>query len=174
MVAGPCDVRPPRALGRAGARARAAGAGYLAAGPVQLAAGETVLDLRLTAHEPAQPLRAHFAFVADVGGYARPEWLRAAGEGAKSSVAAFAQRVVLPAPATEANVLVGANGPCRLLVDGVEAGRQGGFDPYAEADRDRLQPYDLTAHLGAGEHELRLELLDLGRTRPVALLDGLA
>ena len=151
-----------------------AGAAYLATGPVQLAAGETVLDLRLTAHEAVEPLRAHFTFVADVEGYARPEWLRAAGEGAKSSVAAFATRVLLPAAATEANVLVGANGPCRLLVDGAEVGRQGGFDPYAEDDRDRLQPYDLTAHLGAGEHELRLELLDLGRTRPVALLDGLA
>ena len=60
-----------------------------------------------------------------------------------------------------------------MLVDGVEVGRQGGFDPYAEIDKDRLQPYDLAEHLGAGEHELRLELLDLGRTRPAALLDGL-
>jgi hypothetical protein len=149
------------------------GSGYLAAGPVALAAGETVLDLRLTATGDAQRVRGHFAFVADTEGYARPEWLRASGEVSKSSVVAFATRMSLPAGARDASVLVGANGPCRVLVDGVEVGRQGGFDPYAETDKDRLQPYDLTERLGAGEHEIRLELLELGRARPAALLDGL-
>jgi hypothetical protein len=147
------------------------GRGYLASGPVSLAAGETALELELTATEG--PVRGHFAFVADLDGYARPEFLRAAGPGTKSSVVAFSTRFSLPAGATAAPVLVGANGPARVLVDGVEAGRQGGFDPYAEIDKDRLQPYDLTEHLTAGEHELRLELLDLGRTPPTALFDGL-
>ena len=59
-----------------------------------------------------------------------------------------------------------------MLVDGREVGRQGGFDPYAEWDRDRLQPYDLREALRAGDRELRLELLSLGRTRPAALLDA--
>jgi hypothetical protein len=149
------------------------GAGYLASGPVELPAGDTVLELRLSAGEDTADLRGHFAFVADIVGYARPEWLRAAGRVSMSSVVAFSTRVTLPAAATRAAVLVGANGPCRVLVDGVEVGRQGGFDPYAEIDKDRLQPYDLAEHLGAGEHELRLELLELGRNRPVALLDGL-
>jgi hypothetical protein len=146
---------------------------YLAAGRVALPAGESVLELRLLAREGADPLRGHFAFVADLAGYARPEWLRAAGEGGVSSVVAFASRVSLPSAASAANVLVGANGPCRVLVDGIEVGRQGGFDPYAEIDKDRLQPYDLADYLRAGEHELRLELLELGRSRPAALLDGL-
>jgi hypothetical protein len=149
------------------------GRGYLVSGPVSLDAGETVLDLRLRADEDVDALRAHFAFVADIEGYARPEWLRAAGGVAKSSLVTFGTRISLPAAATHADVLIGANGPCRVLVDGVEVGRQGGFDPYAEIDKDRLQPYDLTVHLDAGEHELRLELLELGRNRPVALLDGL-
>ena len=154
-----------------GAEVELSGRGYLASGPVELAAGETVFELELTATEG--PVRGHFAFVAELDGYARPEFLRAAGEPVKSSVVAFSTRVSLPADATSAPVLVGANGPARVLVDGVEAGRQGGFDPYAEIDKDRLQPYDLTEHLRAGEHELRLELLDLGRTRPAALFDGL-
>jgi len=72
-----------------------------------------------------------------------------------------------------ADVLVGTNGPCRVLVDGHEVGRQGGFDPYAEWDRDRLQPYDLREHLRSGRHELRLELLALGRAQPSAMLDGI-
>ena len=149
------------------------GDGYLACGPTSLAAGTTVLDLRLTAVEDLNALRAHFAFVQDVAGYARPEWLRAEGAVAKSSVVSFATQVTIPAPPQRAEVLVGANGPCRLLVDGVEVGRQGGFDPYAEIDKDRLQPYDLVDHLGTGVHEIRLELLDLGRNRPAALFDGL-
>jgi hypothetical protein len=149
------------------------GAGYLASGPVELPACAATLDLRLTAEEDVAALRGHFAFVADIEGYRRPEWLRAAGAVSLSSVVAFATRVALPAAAHGARVLVGANGPCRMLVDGAEMGRQGGFDPYAEIDRDRLQPYDLTERLTAGEHELRLELLELGRSRPAALLDGL-
>jgi hypothetical protein len=154
-----------------GVEVELSGRGYLTSGPVSLAAGETVLELEFTAN--AGPIRGHFAFVADLDGYARPEFLRAADLGEKSSIVAFSTRFTLPADATSAPVLVGANGPARVLVDGVEAGRQGGFDPYAEIDKDRLQPYDLTGHLGAGEHELRLELLDLGRTPPTALFDGL-
>ena len=121
------------------------GAGHLATGPVRLRSGDNVLDLRLTAIEAVDPLRAHFAFVADAEGYRRPEWLRAAGPSSKSAVVAFSTVVSLPADAESATVLLGANGPCRLVVDGVEAGRQGGFDPYEEGDFDRLQPYDLTA-----------------------------
>jgi hypothetical protein len=149
------------------------GAGYLAAGAVALPARPVALDLRLTATEDLAALRAHFAFVADAAGYARPEWLRPAGAVAKSSVVAFTTQLSLPADPGSAQVLVGANGPCRVLVDGREVGRQGGFDPYGEWDRDRLQPYDLREHLSAGDHELRLELLSLGRVRPVALLDGI-
>jgi hypothetical protein len=149
------------------------GAGYLATGAVALPARAVALDLRLSATEDLGALRAHFAFVADAAGYARPEWLRPAGEVAKSSVVTFAKQISLPADPASAEVLVGANGPCRLLVDSREVGRQGGFDPYAEWDRDRLQPYDLREHLRAGDHELRLELLSLGRMRPVALLDGI-
>ena len=54
------------------------GAGYLATGAVELPARPVVLDLRLTATEDVAALRAHFAFVDDVEGYARPEWLRPA------------------------------------------------------------------------------------------------
>jgi hypothetical protein len=149
-----------------------AGGGYLASGAVELPARPVVLDLRLTATEDLGALRAHFAFVADIEAYARPEWLRPSTEVPKSSVVAFSRRISLAAPAISADVLVGANGPCRVLVDGREVGRQGGFDPYAEWDRDRLQPYELREPLRAGDRELRLELLSLGRTRPAALLDA--
>ena len=103
-----------------------------------------VLDLRLIAIEDVDALRAHFAFVADVDGYRRPEWLRPAARAREELGRRLHDpRSHSPPSRTSADVLVGANGPCRLLVDGHEVGRQGGFDPYAEWDRDRLQPYDL-------------------------------
>jgi hypothetical protein len=147
------------------------GAGYLALGPVSLPDRPVVLELRFEAGTDID-LRAHFAFVADADGYRRPEWLRAAGAGSRDAVVAFTTRFELPADAVAASVLVGANGPCRVLLDGAEVGRQGGFDPYLERDVRRLQPYELAPRLRAGSHELRLELLDLGRTHPVALVDG--
>ena len=99
--------------------------------------------------------------------------MAAPGDGGREELGRHVQPAIsLPADPISADVLVGANGPCRLLVDGREVGRQGGFDPYAEWDRDRLQPYDLREPLRAGDRELSLELLSLGRTRPVALLDA--
>jgi hypothetical protein len=156
-----------------GAPVELEGLGHMAAGAVSLPAGDSVLDLRFSAVEAADPLRAHFAFVADLDGYRRPEWLRAAGASSKSALIVFATTLSLAHDAERAGVLLGANGPARLLVDGAEVGRQGGFDPYEENDFDRLQPYDLTERLSAGDHEIRLELLDMGRTRPAAVFDGL-
>jgi hypothetical protein len=154
-----------------GARVALRGDGYLAHGPVAVPAGHSVLELRLQASADVD-LRAHFAFVADIAGYARPEWLRAAGLVARDSVVAFSTRFELVDDAVESLLLVGANGPCRVLVDGVEIGRQGGFDPYLELDAPRLQPYEATSTLHAGGHELRLELLALGRRPPAAIVDG--
>ena len=121
------------------------GAGYLATGAVELPARPVrprpAADAR---RRTSRALRAHFAFVADVDGYARPEWLRPA-TGGREELGRRVHRRASRCPPTRssADVLVGANGPCRVLVDGREVGRQGGFDPYAEWDRDRLQPYDL-------------------------------
>ena len=109
------------------------------------------------------PLR----FVDGVEGYAQPQWLRPAAETAKSSVVAFIKRFSLPADPVSADVLVGANGPCRVLVDGREVGRQGGFDPYAEWDRDRLQPYDLREALRAGERAAPARAALAGPLSPV-------
>jgi hypothetical protein len=147
------------------------GDGYLAHGPVVVPAGHSVLELRLEAGADVD-LRAHFAFVADIGGYERPEWLRAAGPVARDSVVAFSTRFELVGDAVDGVLLVGANGPCRVLVDGVEIGRHGGFDPYLEHDAPRFQRYEATSTLRSGAHDLRLELLALGRRPPAAIVDG--
>ena len=132
------------------------GRGYLASGPVSLAAGETLLELDFTATEA--PVRGHFAFVADLDGYARPEFLRAAGAGrrarwSRSRRASRCRRRHLGArpggrqrPRSGARRRGRGRPPRRLR--SLRGDRQG--PPAA------LRPHE---HLNAGEHELRLELL---------------
>jgi hypothetical protein len=147
--------------------------GYLAHAPVSLTAGTAVLDLRLLAEEPIF-LRAHFAFVADLDGYRRPDWIRTADRTRASSVVAFRRAVALDADAREAQALVGASGPCRVFVDGREVGRHGGYTAETEGIRDEFAFYDLAPHLSRGTHELRVEVDDFGRTNPSAQLDLVA
>ncbi|MBS1676460.1 MAG: hypothetical protein JST08_03655 [Actinobacteria bacterium] len=147
--------------------------GYLAHAPVTLAAGTTVLDLRLIAEEPIF-LRAHFAFVTDLDGYRRPDWIRTADRTRPSSVVSFHRGLELNADPLEAQALVGASGPCRVLVDGREVGRHGGYTAETEGIRDEFGFYDLAPHLSRGAHELRVEVDDFGRTNPSAQLDLLA
>ena len=131
-------------------RGRALPAGVPRARPGALEAGEAVLELELTATEDVGALRGHFAFVDDLDAYARPEFLRAAGGSVKSSVVAFSTRFTLPADAG-GRVLVGANGPARVLVDGVEVGRQAALaadlDAVDEHAGRAVRPHQ---HLGRG------------------------
>jgi hypothetical protein len=147
--------------------------GYLAHAPVDLPAGTAVLDLRLLVEEPIF-LRAHFAFIADLPGYLRPDWIRTADASRPSSVVAFTREVELDEDAREAEALVASSGPCRVLIDGREVGRHGGYTAETEGIRDEFGQYDLTAHLTAGTHELRVEVDDFGRSGPAAQLDLLA
>ena len=41
--------------------------------------------------------------------------------------------------------------PCRIRVNRVEVGVQGGFDPYPNLDRPRIQQYDILKPLREGE-----------------------
>ena len=147
--------------------------GYLAHAPVSLAAGTAALDLRLVAEEPIF-LRAHFAFVADLAGYLRPDWIRTADATRPSSVVAFRREVELDADARQAQALVAASGPCRVSVDGREVGRHGGYTAETEGIRDEFAHYDLAPFLTRGTHELRVEVDDFGRTNPSAQLDLVA
>lgn len=148
-------------------------AGYLAHAPVALAAGTAVLELRLEVEEPVH-LRASFAFVADLDGYLRPDWITTAGLSQPSSAVAFSREIELDSEPLEARALVGASGPCRVLVDGREVGRHGGYTAETEGIRDEFAFYELGDHLSPGRHELRLEIDDFGRSKPAAQLDLVA
>ncbi|GAB3981264.1 hypothetical protein GCM10029978_081560 [Actinoallomurus acanthiterrae] len=144
--------------------------GHLAMAPVRLEAGTHVLDLRLTPDEDVR-LRAHVAFVRDASRYRRPEWIAAAGPARPGARVALTTTVHLDAVPERAVLQVAAVEPCRVLVNGAEAGRQGGFDPYAEHDAPRVRRYDIAEALRAGANDLTLELTE--RDAPAAVLaDG--
>jgi hypothetical protein len=147
------------------------GDGYLAHALVELDAGPVALDLRFVATEPVD-LRAHLALVTDLEGYLRPEWLRVQGGPLRDSVVRFDHPFTLGADADSAQLLVSANVPCRVMLDGDLIRLQGGFAPYIELDRDTTRVYDLADLLDAGDHVLSFELSDLGRVRPAVLVDG--
>lgn len=150
-----------------GERVELGGDGYLSHGEVMLPAGETVLDLRLLAGEDGR-LRGHVAVVVDLDGYLRAEWLRVSGPVVRDTVVSFTRSFHVDAVPVEARMLVGANVPCRVLLDGAEVGRHGPL----EVGEDKLELYELTERLSQGAHELRLELHDTGPQIAAALFDA--
>jgi len=140
--------------------------GYLALAPVRLAPGRHALELALTPDEDLD-LRAYVAVVGDPARFERPEWMVAAGEPGGHVVL----RTTVGAPA--AQVQVAARERCVLRVNGVEVGRQGGFEPYAEQETPRVRRYDIATHLRPGENELSVELTE-GTAAAAVLVDGAA
>ncbi|MEV5960157.1 hypothetical protein AB0L70_00250 [Kribbella sp. NPDC051952] len=130
-----------------------------------LRAGIHQLELRLTPSEDI-PLRANVAFVRDPAAYRRPEWIVAAEPPAPGTAIRFSTTVV---PTEETELTLTAWGAARLLVNGTEVGRQGGFMPY-ERTTPRVRRYDAAAALRPGiENTVTIEV-----TRPTPILvDGL-
>ena len=143
--------RPPSAPGSTAARSRSTAAATWPWARWSWRPGESVLDLRLTRARGRRRAARRTSRSSPTSRATRARSSCAPPAGRQElgrGVLARASRC--RREPTTAEVLVGANGPCRVLVDGVEVGRQGGFDPYAELDKDRLQPYDLAEHLRAG------------------------
>ncbi|MEJ3746731.1 hypothetical protein WEI85_26015 [Actinomycetes bacterium KLBMP 9797] len=140
--------------------------GYLALAPVRLAPGRHALDLILTPDEDLD-LRAFVAVVRDPERFRRPEWTFAGGAHRPGS------EVVLRTSLTRSPAVVqlAAREKCVLRLNGVEVGRQGGFEPYAEQETPRVRRYDLTARLRPGENELSVEFTE-GSAPGAILVDG--
>ncbi|MEU6040731.1 glycosyl hydrolase [Actinomadura sp. NPDC047616] len=142
--------------------------GYLAVAKTPLAPGAYDLELRLvpdTDRHEDERLRAHVAVVTDPERYRRPEWITV--EGPSRTGAQVALSTALPADA-HGILQVASSAPCRIVVDDVEIGRQGGFDPYAEQQTPRVGRYDVTGQAG---RELTLILTE-SDTPPAVLVDG--
>ena len=134
--------------------------GYLFFVPVTLRADLNLLEFRLQSEVDGN-VRAHFAFVTEPMGYGRPEWVQARGT-EKDTLLTYTKRVIVPFRPQRAIMHVATVEPCRVRVNGVEVGVQGGFDPYPDLDRPRIQRYDLLKAFREGENLVELEVTDLG------------
>ncbi|GLY84440.1 glycosylhydrolase-like jelly roll fold domain-containing protein [Actinoallomurus iriomotensis] len=141
--------------------------GHLATAPLHLDAGSHVLDLRLTPDETVR-LRAHIALVRDPLRYRRPEWIAPAGPARPGAQVALSTTITVGDVPSNAMLQVAAVEPCRVLLNGVQVGRQGGFDPYAEHAAPRVRRYEVAAALRPGPNELTVELTE--RDTPAAVL----
>jgi len=106
-------------------------------------------------------VRAHFAFVTEPAEYVRPEWVQVRGT-EKDTLLTYTKRVTVPFRPGWAIMHVATGEPCRVRVNGVEVGVQGGFDPYPDLDRPHIQRYNLLKALREGENLVELEVTDLG------------
>jgi hypothetical protein len=146
--------------------------GYLSRAGVDLPAGVTRVDVRLIAEAPTA-LRAHVAFVRSFAAYQRPEWLSTSGRVDTNALVTFFQTLNLDGRPDQAVVNVASPSPCRLLVNGAEAGRQGGFDPYFETQGvTRLDTYHIESLLQAGTNIIAVEVTAHDR-EPRAIVDAL-
>ncbi len=117
------------------------------------------------------PVRASFAVIDDVAGYRRPEWISAEQPSVGRSVD-LTTALDLADPLADGVVLVASDGPCSVLVNDVEVGRQGDFNPYPGHREIRVHPYDLTSHLRAGPNSVTLRLTCVGGRATAASLDS--
>jgi hypothetical protein len=121
--------------------------GYAAVSLSPLAAGEHLVELVLVPDEEVE-LRAYVCLVDDPADAVRPEWI--GGTTALETTVHAGRGPYEP-------LQVASAGSCRVLVNGVEAGGQGGFDPYAEADIPRTRRYDVAHLLREGANTIRVE-----------------
>ncbi|MGP4028432.1 glycosyl hydrolase [Actinomadura sp. 3N407] len=139
--------------------------GYLAVGGAPLPPGEHTLEVRLVPDGDVR-MRGHLSVVTDPDRCVRPEWITAGGTARPGARVAFTAE--LPRATGPSLLQVTSASPCRVLVDGVEMGRQGGFDPYAEQEAPRVGRHELPDAPGA---RLALVLTE-GETPAAVLVDG--
>jgi hypothetical protein len=140
--------------------------GYLWMTPVHLKVGMNVLEWRLVA-ESETDLRAYWAFVTDAEAFARPERMLPADQAQRDSRIEYIYSFNVDFEPASTVVQISADSPCKLIVNGVEAGRQGGFDPYASLAR--VQPY-VVRNIRKGTNELIIEIQDTGSS-PIIQID---
>jgi hypothetical protein len=162
-----------------GAVGEVSGAGYWTASPLPDGPGPVDVEVWLLAgdrvdsgaSESGSELRATFAVVTDLDRFARPEWMRP-GDGSRAgTTVTFATSFELDAVPAEAIVQIGSEGPCSVLLNGAEIGRQGAFEPYRAQRRPQVMRYDLAATLRPGRNEIAIRIDDLG-AETTALVDS--
>ncbi len=135
---------------------------------VVLSAGLHVLEFELIA-EQTVAVRGYWALTHDRERFRRPIWMMNSDTPQANTPVEFAYTFTLPTESQAGACMVTTDAPLVIHLDGVEIGRQGGFDPYGSTVR--VQPHTLPP-LTAGTHTLLLTALDGGRGVTL-LVDGM-
>ena len=130
--------------------------GYLQLYPVTLRAGANLLEFRFVAQTDTE-LRAYYALVRDPEAFRRPERLTLSGAPQKDSRVVFSHTFEIPFLPSSLRVQVAADAACAVRLNGLELGRQGGFDPYYSLAR--VQPYS-TEQVNQGANTLEVLVLN--------------
>ncbi|WP_222854017.1 hypothetical protein [Fodinicola acaciae] len=123
-----------------------------------LPSGRTVEVLLEFTADHDGPLRAYFAVVTDIAGFRRPEWIKPDRQLARGVTADLLLPLRLENLPADTTVHVSSAGVCHLIVNGVEAGRQGDFEPYPEHPEIRVHTYDIGRFLRSGDNEIVLRV----------------
>lgn len=134
---------------------------------VALPAGFHLLEFELMA-EQTGAVRGYWALTHDRDRFRRPIWIMHSDTPQANTPVEFAATFTLATESREGACMITTDAPLVIHLDGVEIGRQGGFDPYGSTVR--VQPHPLPA-LSAGSHTLVLTALDGGRGVTL-LVDG--
>jgi hypothetical protein len=104
-------------------------AGYLWLQPLALRAGANLIEWELAPEQPLY-LRAMWALVRAPRRFVRPEWMAPRDAAVRDSLVRFTGSFDLAFAPQGSTLHTATAFGCRVLVNGVEVGRQGGFDPY--------------------------------------------
>ncbi|WP_086819648.1 hypothetical protein [Allokutzneria sp. NRRL B-24872] len=144
------------------------GEGHQSVSPLP-SGGELVIELTATR---TGPLRASFAVVTDVDAYLRPEWIRPDGPVVVGASHDMTFSFDLNEVPIGTSALIGSDGACSVLVNGVEIGRQGDFNPYPEHREIRLHTYELAPHLVVGVNTVVLRVTHQSHHGTAATFDS--
>ncbi len=133
--------------------------GYLSIMPVHLKAGLNVLDLQFVMEETGY-LRGYWALLEDEESFRRPEWLVTPGPHRKNELVLFETKIEIPGIPDEGTIHLTSEAPSRILVNGHEIGRMGGFEPYGEST-SKVYPFT-TRGFKQGKNTLQVVIRDLG------------
>jgi hypothetical protein len=123
------------------------------------ASGLNQLELDVTA-EKNGILRGYWALTTDPAAFARPVWLEPGDESSVGSTLSIGNGFELEALPQQGILQLGTDGPATLLVNGIEIGTQGAFEPYGS--QNRVLPYDITTVLRQGTNTIEVRLTDVG------------
>ncbi|HEX6444353.1 MAG TPA: hypothetical protein VF053_04625 [Streptosporangiales bacterium] len=145
------------------------GAGYQSVSrvPRELTGRTVVLEIELTAERDG-PVRASFAVVTDPDAYRRPEWLTGGTCGHEGREVDFSTTFSLAELPADTGIQAASDGACRILVNGVEVGRQGDFSPYPGHREVRVHRYEVGERLRVGDNVIVLRAVD-ATTQPTAV-----